>query len=241
MSETKTTKIRWRRVLMWVVLLFQAAFFTLATLFVFPEFQVVIEFFYHLAFGWIPFLSGNLPKMSWNADVWAPGLGAFLVSAAFLHFIGRKRARTKTRKWKLSQTLALAAVLPLLFGVSFLIPGALLQVKRLATGGPIVGSRYGKDMVIGLLTREAGAELRGHLAKHGYLPESLPPELTHDMEFIYLGGINWDESSPVLISPAFSARSGRRERILVNAEFQMETIPAEDAELWITRAIDARR
>lgn len=84
-----------------------------------------------LLFGFIPFLQINLPAISWNAATWGPGLGAFLIAVVFLHrWLGRWASR-KGRPWSFATSFCLVSLVPVLFVISFLVPGVLLQWETL--------------------------------------------------------------------------------------------------------------
>jgi hypothetical protein len=81
--------------------------------------------------GFWHFLDANLPAISWNAATWGPGLGAFLLAVAFLHrWLGRWASRTG-RPWSFATSVCLVLVVPVLFVISFIVPGVLLQWEML--------------------------------------------------------------------------------------------------------------
>jgi hypothetical protein len=85
----------------------------------------------HLVAGFYFFLRENIPAISGDAATWIPGLGAFLLAMAIAHFFLRAWAAKRNRKWSLSTTAALGAVIPVLFATAFIVPGVILQVSTL--------------------------------------------------------------------------------------------------------------
>jgi hypothetical protein len=78
-------------------------------------------------FGFIPFLKNNIPAISWNAATWGPGLGAFVIAVIFSHrYLSRWAVRTG-RPWGFATSLCLVLLVPVLFVISFIVPGILLQ------------------------------------------------------------------------------------------------------------------
>lgn len=77
------------------------------------------------------FLAANVPAISWNAATWGPGLGAFLIATLFLHrWLSRWAARTG-RPWSFATSFCLVSLVPVLFVISFIVPGVLLQWEAL--------------------------------------------------------------------------------------------------------------
>jgi len=83
--------------------------------------------FFRLISGFLVFLCGNLPAISWDAGTWGPGLGAFLLATVMIHRLLNGWLAGKNRYWSLASTLCLMVLLPVLFAISFIVPGVLLQ------------------------------------------------------------------------------------------------------------------
>lgn len=87
-----------------------------------------------LCIGFVFFLAHNLPEISFDAGTWGPGIAAYLVALAWGHrFLSRWAARTN-RPWRFATTFSLFLLLPVLFAISFLVPGVLLQWEFLRQG-----------------------------------------------------------------------------------------------------------
>ena len=81
--------------------------------------------------GFWHFLAANFPAISWNAGTWVPGLAAFLVATLFLHRWLSKWASLTGRPWALKTSFCLVLLVPVLFVISFIVPGMLLQWEAL--------------------------------------------------------------------------------------------------------------
>ncbi len=82
---------------------------------------------YHLLFGFVAFLRENVPAISWSTATWGPGLGAFLIAVAVVHrFLLRWAIRTG-RRWSWVTSFCVVLVVPVLFVISLIVPGVLLQ------------------------------------------------------------------------------------------------------------------
>ncbi len=86
---------------------------------------------HHLVFGFVRFLWRNLPRMSVNPDVWAPGVAAFALAGVILHFPAARWASRRGIFWNTGSSLAVAALLPVMFCTAFLVPGVILLLKML--------------------------------------------------------------------------------------------------------------
>lgn len=86
---------------------------------------------FRLISGFCFFLWENLPVISWDAGTWGPGLGAFLLAMVMVHLFLRKRFVEKNRHWSFTSTFCLMSLLPVLFAISFIVPGVLLQWELL--------------------------------------------------------------------------------------------------------------
>jgi hypothetical protein len=81
--------------------------------------------------GFWHFLAVNIPAISWNVATWGPGLGAFLLATVLLHrWLSRWASRTG-RPWSFSTSFCLVLLVPVLFVISFIVPGVLLQWEAL--------------------------------------------------------------------------------------------------------------
>ncbi|MES2474672.1 MAG: hypothetical protein V4640_02745 [Verrucomicrobiota bacterium] len=92
----------------------------------------MVDVLFHLLFGFLFFLGRNIGQMNFNADLFVPGFGAYLIFVCILHFLMRRRCREKQRIWSIRSSCAVALMLPALFGISFLIPGVILLLQELA-------------------------------------------------------------------------------------------------------------
>jgi hypothetical protein len=80
-----------------------------------------------LVTGFWRFLGRNIPLISWNAATWGLGLGAFVLGVVLVHrWLASWAARTG-RPWSWVTSFCLVALLPVLFVISFIVPGVLLQ------------------------------------------------------------------------------------------------------------------
>lgn len=106
-------------ILFWILLVFSD-----------PESGTVLIVWRFLT-GFVAFLTKNLPAISWNAATWGPGVGAFLIAVVFVHrWLGRWAARTG-RPWSFATSFCLVSLVPVLFVISFIVPGVLLQWEAL--------------------------------------------------------------------------------------------------------------
>lgn len=96
-----------------------------------PPFSGNDLIFQRLLFGFVPFLQNNLPLISWNAATWGPGLGAFLVAVIFLHRWFSRWASRTGRPWSFATSFCLVSLVPVLFVISFIVPGILVQWEML--------------------------------------------------------------------------------------------------------------
>lgn len=95
-------------------------------------FIVIIAFLLlGLTTGCYHFLTANLPRISVNADTLIPGITAFLIATLAAHGMIAAYHRKRGKQWPFSNTCCLAALLPVLFIIAFLVPGVILQVKLL--------------------------------------------------------------------------------------------------------------
>jgi len=87
--------------------------------------------FERLVTGFWFFMRDNLANLSSDVRTWGPGLGAFLLATALAHRFMARRAARSGRYWSLASSLGVALILPVLFVISFLVPGVLLQWELL--------------------------------------------------------------------------------------------------------------
>jgi hypothetical protein len=78
------------------------------------------------------FLAANLPRISANADTLIPGIGAYLIATLAAHRMIAGFHQRRGRTWPFSNTCCLAALLPVLFIIAFLVPGVILLLNLLA-------------------------------------------------------------------------------------------------------------
>jgi hypothetical protein len=149
-------------------------------------------------------------------------------------------------------------VLPLLFAISFLVPGVLLQVKMLGEM-KWFGRSSSSDAQMKMQLRNLGMALFVYDEEKGRLPDSLD-ELT-ELEFlaidllklpssgtesppeppIYLG--RWltmesDGSLPLLISPSYP-KNGAKVRQVLTMGSEFVEIRDEEVDAWIDKAMAA--
>ncbi len=77
--------------------------------------------------GFWYFMVSNFPLISWNADQWVPGVGAFLIAWFFIHCWLSRWAKRTNRPWSLMTSFCVVSLVPVLFVISFIVPGVLLQ------------------------------------------------------------------------------------------------------------------
>jgi hypothetical protein len=94
----------------------------------------MFEALYHLLFGFVFFLGRNLQRMNFNWDTLAPGLAAYVAALFVLHWSLGKFCRARSREWSLLSSFVVALLLPALFGLTFIVPGVILQIEKLAGG-----------------------------------------------------------------------------------------------------------
>jgi hypothetical protein len=78
------------------------------------------------------FLAANLPVISVNADILVPGIAAFVVATLAAHRMLAGFHQRRGKHWPFSNTCCLAALLPVLFIIAFLVPGVILHLELLA-------------------------------------------------------------------------------------------------------------
>ncbi len=211
---------------------------------------------WHLAVGSVYFLQENLPKISADAGTWAPGLAAFFLALVTGHFLARSWADRRGKAWKPSDTFALGAVLPLLFAVSFLVPGTFLQLSMLGKSPWFARERSERTYATWKL-KELGTPLMEAASDDGRFPDSLEvlverglvdrpdliqPEQGRDVPIepvIYLGNglsLESDPSLPLLISPRYSER-GVMQRMVLTVGYETLAMRDDELDAWIDKAM----
>lgn len=219
----------------------------------------LFEIPWRLLTGFAWFLRENLPRISTDAGTWGPGLAAFVLALVVGHFFLRGWAKKRNRPWSAGSTLCAGLVLPLLFAISFLVPGVLLQVELL---GDIrwFDRQRGKTLVVHHMRQLQMAIIRGAADDSedpfpDWPADFKPEEREHwdalvlaarengsPMEPpIYLGRwVTWESDAdlPLLISPAHR-EGGKRVREVLTVGSEIVQIPAEDVDAWIDKAMAA--
>lgn len=114
-----------------IVLIYVGIFVMLNFLYMLAPFGGYDLLFEELLGGFWFFLRENVPAMSFDAGTWGPGLGAFLLATILAHrFLTAWAARTN-RHWSLATTFCLVLTVPVMFVISFIVPGVLLQWEML--------------------------------------------------------------------------------------------------------------
>lgn len=87
--------------------------------------------FFRLIAGFYFFLRQNLPAITYEADTFGPGVAAFGIATLMLHQLCFRWAMRTGRPWTFGTSLCLALIVPVLFVISFIVPGVLLQWEML--------------------------------------------------------------------------------------------------------------
>jgi hypothetical protein len=218
----------------------------------------LFEVIWRLLTGSISFLRDNLPRISADAGTWGPGLAAFGLALVMGHYFLRGWAKKRNRRWSAGSTLCAGMVLPLLFAISFLVPGVLLQFELLGEM-KWFERRRDPEALLKQQLRSLGMVLFAYDEVHARLPDSLD-ELA-ELEFfsspsvllasgeggsppeppIYLG--RWltmesDGSLPLLISPSYTKDSVKIRQVLTMSSEFVE-IRDEEVDEWIDKAMAA--
>lgn len=218
-----------------------------------------LEIPWRLLTGFASFLRLNLPRISSDAGTWAPGLAAFVLALGVGHFFLRGWAKNRNRPWSAGSTLCAGLVLPLLFAISFLVPGVLLQVQLLGEMRWFDRER-GKTMVVDHMRRLQVAMMLGAEGESGERfpnwPADLKPKEREEWDAmvlaaretgkppeppIYLGRwLTWqsDPDLPLLISPAHR-EGGKLVRQVLKVDGGIVQIPAGEVDAWIDKAMAA--
>ena len=94
----------------------------------------MLDLLNHLLLGFVWFLERNLGRMNFNADTLVPGCAAYGFVILSVHQTMRRRCRKRGVRWSFHSSVLVGLLLPALFGISFLVPGVLLQLQALAAG-----------------------------------------------------------------------------------------------------------
>lgn len=217
-----------------------------------------VEVAWHLATGFVYFLKENVAKISTDAGTWGPGLTAFLLGLGIIHWFGRLHARHRQQAWKISTTFAIGMLLPLLFAISFLVPGVFLQVQQLANTPWLARDAGGRAFfknemqILGLRLADAAADserypdsLEDLLERKLVTMEDLFPHGQYAGKprepMLYLGKgltLSSDPSLPLLISPPYSSNREIK-RMILTAGHKLSEIPDSDLDVWIERSMTA--
>lgn len=121
-------------VLLWIIGVFVGLLAILILFFPFIHYSGADLVLIEMTTGFWSFLRLNIPAISWNADTWGPGLGAFILASGIAHgFFSRWAAKTG-RAWSVGTTACVMMIMPVLFGIAFIVPGILLQWEILRSG-----------------------------------------------------------------------------------------------------------
>lgn len=233
-----------------LLLAFLAFMMLMAGLFTFIEVPL------HLIFGFFGFLGKNVPRISFNAATWVPGVIAFILAVVMVHRFVGAWARKRERRWTLVSSLALGLVIPVLFVIAFLVPGVLLQVEQLRKTPWTEKDRSAKRIRTLGEMKNTWPNLVMFASEHeGRYPDTLE-ELDTDRGWrsssesyredpvIYLGAGLTDEADPglpLMISPPFSGKDGKPGRWVTTAGGDSKEIPADEVDVWIQRSLAARK
>ncbi len=91
-------------------------------------------FLIRLLVGFLSFLTHNLSAISFDSGTWGPGIAAYLAALSLGHRFLSRWASRSGRPWSFATTFCVFLILPVLFGISFLVPGVLLQWDLLRQG-----------------------------------------------------------------------------------------------------------
>ncbi|MES2921715.1 MAG: hypothetical protein V4819_09215 [Verrucomicrobiota bacterium] len=114
-----------------IVLICLGLFLAISFLYALSPFGGYDLLFVEFIGGFWFFLRDNLPAMSFDAGTWGPGLGAFLLAVVFAHRFLKAWAARTNRYWSFATSFSLALVVPVLFVISFIVPGVLVQWEML--------------------------------------------------------------------------------------------------------------
>ena len=212
----------------------------------------------HLVAGFGFFLIGKLPLISSDAGTWGPGVAAWVLALALGHLLLRKRALARGHYWRVTTTICLGLLLPVLFATAFIVPGILQQVDGL---GKVrwfegSGSSYRAEAIMELRNLAQACLLFANQADDGKFPDSVddlvqkdwlskrPLDLSGDRNIppeylIYLGaGYTRDTAgdAPLAISPRYEVH-GSWQRTVVTIDGTMTSIQDDEVDAWIDRVV----
>lgn len=95
--------------------------------------SVFFGLLFRFATGFYHFFAANLPVISINTDTLIPGIAAFVIATLAAHRMLAGFHQRRGKSWPFSNTCCLAALLPVLFIIAFLVPGVILQLQLLAS------------------------------------------------------------------------------------------------------------
>ena len=212
---------------------------------------------FHLLCGFWFFLDEKLPAISSDAGTWGPGLAAWLIALAVGHRFLRDWARARGIQWMVTTTTCLGLLLPVLFAISFIVPGILLQVDGLREVRWFERNSYnGAAVRMELRNLAQCCALYANLSSEGNYPESLDALAKQDImtirflnlhgdknlppePFTYLGNgytRNTAGDAPLAISPWYQDR-GHWQRIVVTFDGTMKVIGDDDVDAWLDRGV----
>jgi hypothetical protein len=204
--------------------------------------------------GFFAFLRQNLPRISSDAGTWGPGLASFLVALVVIHRFGLSWARHRQQVWRISGTLAFGMMLPLLFAISFLVPGVFLQVQQLANT-PWFVREFGEASYFKQQLQMLDLHLIDAAEEYEHYPDSLEPLVERKLiksddpflrgrhagqprePVLYLGkGLTTssDPSLPLLISPPYS-EDGKAKRMILTTGHEVVVIAEDELDAWLER------
>jgi len=253
------SKIRqFLRVLLWAVIISLGGLFLLGVLAgLLMSTPGFLDAAFHIVGGFWFFLDEKLPAITSDAGTWGPGLAAWLVALALGHRFLRDWAQARGFQWRVTTTTCLGLLLPVLFAISFIVPGILLQVnglRKVRWFEREVHNAAAIKMELRNLTLACAGF--ANLSADGKYPDSLDalaePEfmslrflnIGRDNElppepFTYLGtGYTRDTSGDALlaISPWFQDR-GTWQRMVVTIDGTMIVIRDDEVDAWLDRVV----
>ena len=119
------------RVVVIIVFIYVSLFVAINFLYMLSPFGGYDLLFVELIGGFWFFLRDNLPAMSFDAGTWGPGLAAFLLMITIAHRILKSWAAKTNRYWSVGSSFCVALLVPVIFVISFIVPGVLLQWEML--------------------------------------------------------------------------------------------------------------
>jgi hypothetical protein len=223
--------------------------------------EASFEILWHLATGFIRFLQTNLGRISSDAGTWGPGVACFLLAIVVIHWFGATWARRRERVWRISNSLALGTLFPLLFAISFLVPGAILQIGSLKKTNWFQSNRHDrafKQMHARNIAQAAHvwATTEGGDRFPSSTAVMISPDLLDETTFkplpvdgspgeppLYLGAgltLKSDPALPLVISGTYSSKDGTYHRTVITIGSEFVEIRDDDLDSWIEEAMSAR-